>query len=47
MLHETETLRFIDAAYCTSGVEFEGFPRRGKRLVHHAQEVPDGEYNVN
>jgi hypothetical protein len=37
----TETLRFIAAAYSTSGVEFEGFPRQGKQLVHHAQEAPD------
>jgi hypothetical protein len=46
-LHATETLHFIDAAYCTSGVEFEGFPRHSKQLVHHAQEVPDGEHHVN
>jgi len=29
------------------GVEFEGFPRQGKQLVHHAREVPDGEHHVN
>ena len=47
MLHATETLRFIVAAYCTSGVEFEGFPRQGKQLAHHAREVPNGKHHVN
>ena len=47
MLNATETLRFSAAAYCTSCVELEGFPRRGKQLVHHALEVADGEHPVN